>query len=62
MREISSWARFHHGCHSTVLLAKIAHLDGISAIAILCGPPIKTLKVLNLSNQQWSALREETKV
>ena len=26
------------------------HLDGIS---VSCGPPVKTFKVLNLSNQQW---------
>ena len=46
----------------TVLLVKVIHLDGISAIAIPYGPPIKTFKVLNLSNQQWPGLREETKV
>ena len=44
---------------STVLLVKMTHLDGISAIAV---PPVKTFKVLNLSNQQWSGLREEMKV
>ena len=38
---------------STVLLV---------AIAIPYGPPVKTFKVLNLSNQQRSGLREETKV
>ena len=47
---------------STFLLVKVTHLDGISAIAIPCGPPVKTFNVLNLSNQQWSGLREETKV
>ena len=47
---------------STVLLVKVTHTDGISAIAIPYGPPVKTFKVLNLSNQQRSGLREETKV
>ena len=47
---------------STVLLVKVTRLDGISAIAIPYGPPVKTFKVLNLSNQQRSGLQEETKV
>ena len=41
----------------TVLLVKVSHLDGISAIAIPYGPPVKTFRVLDLSNQQWSGLR-----
>ena len=76
--EVSSWSSeveisiFHH-CRDfimvavpclalTVLLVKVTHLDGISAIAIPYGPPIKTFKVLNLSHQQWPDLWEETKV
>ena len=47
---------------STVLLVKVIRLDGISTIAIPYGPPVKTFKVLNLSNQQRSGLREETEV
>ena len=46
----------------TVLLAKVTFLGGIAAIAILCVPPIETFKVLNLSIQQRSGLREEMKV
>ena len=41
---------------STVLLVKVTRLDGISAIVIPCGPPVKSFKVLILSNQQWSGL------
>ena len=47
---------------STFLLVKVTRLDRISAIAIPYGPPVKTFKVLNQSNQQRSGLREETKV
>ena len=53
---------FHHGrgfimvaipcLASTVVLVKVTRLDGISAIAIPYGPPVKTFEVLNLSNQQ----------
>ena len=70
--EVSSWSSeveisiFHHGrdfimvaipcLTSTVIIVKVTLLDGISAIAIPYGPPIKTFKVLNLSNQQRSGL------
>ena len=47
---------------STVLLVKMTCLDGISAIAIPYGPPVKTFNMLNLNNQQWSGLQEETKL
>ena len=76
--EVSSWlsevniSTFHHGrdfimvaipCLAlTVLLVEVTCLDGISANAIPYGPPAKTFKVLNLSNQQPSGLREETKI
>ena len=76
--KVSSWSSkveisiFHHGrdfimvaipcLASTVVLVKVTRLNGISAIAIPYGPPVKTFKVLNLSNQQWSGLRQETKV
>ena len=76
--EVSSWSSeveiliFHHGrdfimvaipcLASTIVLVKVTRLDGISAIAIPYGPPVKTFKVLNLSNQQRSGLRQETKV
>ena len=43
----------------TVLLAKVTCIGGIPAIAIPCGPPIKTFKVLILSNKLQSGLREE---
>ena len=32
------------------------------SIAIPYRPPVKTVKVLNLRNEQWPGLREETKV
>ena len=70
--EVSSWSIFHHGkdfimvaipcLASTIVLVKVTRLDGISSIAIPYGPPVKTFKVLNLSNQQRSGLRQETKV
>ena len=76
--EVSSWSSevdiltFHYGrdfimvaipcLASTVLLVKVKHLGVISANAIPYGPPVKTFKVLNLSNQQQSGLREETTV
>ena len=76
--EVSSWSSeveisiFHHGrdfitvaipcLASTVVLVKVTRLNGISAIAFPYGPPVKTFKVLNLSNQQRSGLRQEMKV
>ena len=45
-----------------ILLGKMTCLNGIIAIVIPSGPPVNTFKVLNLRDQQWSGLQEETKV
>ena len=72
--EVSSWSSeveisiCHHGRDFIMVaipclaLTVVTRLNGISAIAIPYGPPVKTFKVLNLSNQQRSGLLQETKV
>ena len=62
--EVSSWlseVKISSWLPTPISLDSSSESDGISAIAIPCGPPVKTFKVLTLSNQQQSGLREETR-